>query len=172
MKRRAVFSPCARYRYTLWREWIGGTGVAMFVALNPSTATDLEDDPTIRREIAFAQCWGFAALCKVNLFALRATDPNVMLAAEDPVGPDNDAWILDCAREADVIVGAWGVHGTHRGRARQVVDMVGTDRLRMLARDVDGGIEYAVTKFGEPRHPLYLRGDHRPAPWRSPGAPS
>ena len=74
MERGADISPCGRYRYSLWRKW-GPGATCMFVGLNPSTADETADDPTIRRCMAFARDWGYGALCMANLFAYRATDP-------------------------------------------------------------------------------------------------
>lgn len=88
----------------------------MFVGLNPSTADELLDDPTIRRCVAFARSWGYGALCMTNLFAFRATDPDVMKSADDPVGPENDQHLQDLANGASVVIAAWGVHGTFGGR--------------------------------------------------------
>ncbi|MBK8133391.1 MAG: DUF1643 domain-containing protein [Gammaproteobacteria bacterium] len=155
MTRQTVFSPCRTYRYALWREWIGGEGYAMFVGLNPSTADETQDDPTIRRCIAFAKGWGYAGLCMTNLFAFRATDPKDMKAAADPVGPENDAHLLALANEAGVIVAAWGVHGTYGGRHNAVREML--PALHCLA----------LTKDGHPRHPLYLRKTLTPVPMGS-----
>lgn len=103
----AEFSPCRRYRYGLYRGWQLGTGFAMFVGLNPSTADETADDPTIRRCIAFARAWGYGALFMANLFAYRATNPTEMLAQADPVGPENDATLARLAAQADVVVAAW-----------------------------------------------------------------
>lgn len=86
----AVFSPCQRYRYWLERRFSEGDGTAVFVMLNPSTATAETNDPTIRRCIGFARSWGCDYLVVVNIFAFRATDPKVMKAEADPVGSDND----------------------------------------------------------------------------------
>lgn len=152
MKGKTIFSPCRKYRYTLWREWIGGEGYAMFVGLNPSTADETLDDPTIRRCIAFAKAWGYAGLCMTNLFAFRATQPEDMKAASDPVGPDNDLHLKALAEGAGVIVAAWGVHGTYRGRHNAVRAML--PELRCLA----------LTKDGHPGHPLYLRKTLTPIP--------
>lgn len=146
----ATFSPCRRYRYTLWRRWDDGP-YAMFVGLNPSTADETTDDPTIRRCIRFARDWGYSALCMTNLFALRATDPKAMLADPEPIGAENDDRLFQASREAGIIVAAWGAHGSHRRRDRDV--------LRML-RHVH---HLGLTKSGQPRHPLYLRADSTPA---------
>jgi hypothetical protein len=153
MESTACFSPCRTYRYSLWREWIGGDGYAMFIGLNPSTADESSDDPTIRRCIAFAKSWGFSALCMTNLFAFRATLPEVMKKAADPIGPDNDWYLLESARNAGVVVAAWGVHGTHLGRATDVQQMhLNLHYLRL-------------TNGGHPGHPLYLPQTLRPAAW-------
>ena len=146
----ATFSPCRRYRYTLWRRW-GDGPYAMFVGLNPSTADETQDDPTIRRCIRFARDWGYSALCMTNLFALRATDPKVMLSDPNPEGQDNDYWLVQSAAGAGIVVAAWGAHGGHQ---RQ------DDHVRRL---LPGKLHHlALTKDGKPRHPLYLRADSTP----------
>jgi hypothetical protein len=128
----------------LWREWIGGEGYAMFIGLNPSTADETKDDPTIRRCIAFAKSWGYSALCMTNLFAFRATDPKVMMDAENPVGEQNDKCLLEYSRFAAVVVAAWGAHGTYKGRDVEVQALLPT--LHCLR----------LTNGGHPGHPLYL----------------
>lgn len=152
MKRWATFSACRRYRYSLWREW-GGGGYAMFIGLNPSTADETNDDPTIRRCIRFAQDWGYGALCMTNAFAFRATDPRVMKLEPEPCGPENNHTLRELARHAGVVVAAWGAHGTHRGQDR------------FLRLHVPGLHYLRLTKDGHPGHPLYLPADLTPQPW-------
>lgn len=153
--RRTILSPCRSYRYTLWREFGGlvGDGYAMFIGLNPSTADEIEDDPTIRRCVAFAKSWGYGALCMTNLFAFRATEPSDMIAALDPIGPDNDMHLTAMAREASVVVAAWGTNGTHLRRDKAVRGLVAN--LHCLRK----------TQAGHPGHPLYLPGDLAPIPF-------
>lgn len=122
----------------------------MFIGLNPSTADEVKDDPTIRRCVAFAKDWGYNALCMTNLFAFRATDPAVMLAAPDPVGPDNDRHLVNLSRGAGVIVAAWGTNGAFLGRDREVQALL--PGLHCLRK----------TKHGHPSHPLYLPGTLTP----------
>lgn len=145
--KRAAFSPDMLYRYTLWREWIGGEGLVMFIGLNPSTATDTLDDPTIRRCIGFAKRWGYSAYLMTNLFAYRATDPNDMKEVEDPVGLENNTCLIGMSKQASLVVAAWGVHGTFQNRAGYVSNMLGP--MKCLG----------TTKEGHPRHPLYVKGD-------------
>ena len=153
MHRGAEFSPCRRYRYALLRAWKPEAGFAMFVGLNPSTADEATDDPTIRRCVAFARAWGYGALCMMNLFAYRATQPADMLGQDDPVGPENNEYLLRMALQAEVVVAAWGVHGTHGGRHNVV-------------RALLPGLHYLrLTKDGHPGHPLYLPATLRPVAW-------
>jgi hypothetical protein len=158
MERSAEFSPCRTYRYSLWRDWgvaldTRHDGYVMFVGLNPSTADEANDDPTIRRCISFAQAWGYRALCMTNLFAYRATVREEMTAQQHPIGPENNAALLRLANDALVVVAAWGTYGVHRGRDVEVRRML--PRLHYLR----------LTKDGHPAHPLYLPGTLMPLPF-------
>lgn len=154
MQRSAEFSPCRTWRYALWRTWEPSAPYAMFIGLNPSTADEIENDPTVTRCIGYARTWGYGGLCMANLFAYRDTDPRGMKAAPDPVGPKNDERLSQLAGTAGVVVAAWGTHGVHQGRDRVV-------RARL------GGVLHylKLTKFGHPQHPLYLRADLMPTRW-------
>jgi hypothetical protein len=90
----AVFSPDQKYRYVLWREWSGHPRRLVVIGLNPSTADATKNDPTVTRCINFAKREGCGGMIMLNLFAFRATDPGVMMEAADPVGPENDKYIL------------------------------------------------------------------------------
>src|SRR5258708_7167168 len=126
MPRPTILSECRKYRYVLWREWeVRNPRYAMFVGLNPSTADEVEDDPTIRRCMDYAERWGYGALCMVNLFSLRARDPDVMKAHTSPIGAENDRWLVEMAKDAAVVVAAWGVDGVHLGRDKVVKRLLG-----------------------------------------------
>ena len=72
----ATFSPCRRWRYTLLRRWEPANLIVVaFIGLNPSTADETLDDPTIRRCIGFAKAWGAGGMYMLNLFGWRSTDP-------------------------------------------------------------------------------------------------
>ena len=152
--RRTVLSMDGLYRYTLWREFdLTNSRYVMFLPLNPSTADATEDDRSVRRMVDFAKRWGFGAMCVGNLFAFRATEPAVMKAAVDPVGPHNDAALLALASQASLIVAAWGTDGAFRSRADDVARLM--PKLHCLVRNKDGS----------PRHPLYVRAETRPSPY-------
>ncbi len=154
----AVYSDCEAYRYLLTREWSGVGGRALFIMLNPSTATEVQNDPTVERCERRARALGFGAFRVTNIFAYRATDPKVMRAAADPVGPENDVAILDSLGWADTIVCAWGAHGAHLDRGRAVEAM-----LRGSGRALH---HLGLTKTGAPKHPLYIGYDRKPEIWR------
>jgi len=150
MKRETIFSQCRRYRYVLWREFdFLNSAYAMFIGLNPSTADERKDDPTIRRCIGFAKSWGFGALCMTNIFAFRSTDPVKMKQQIHPVGPYNDKWLSEMSIGAGIVIAAWGTHGGHQDRARYV-----TQTMPLL-------MCLGLTKEGHPRHPLYVRADQQ-----------
>ena len=154
----AQFSRCRRWRYLLWRCWDAGRPLANFLMLNPSTADELRLDPSCTRARNYAERWGFGGLIVTNLFGWRATDPGEMKAARDPVGRGNDRAILEAAREAKLVVCAWGNHGAHLARAGRVVQ---------LLRKEDVNLNYLkINCSGHPAHPLYLPGSIGPKPWR------
>jgi hypothetical protein len=153
----AKFSRCRKWRYLLWRKWADGP-VANFLMLNPSTADEVKLDPSCTRARLHAERWGFGALVVTNLFGWRATDPDEMKAARDPVGLQNDQSILKAAQEADLVVCAWGNHGAHLGRSKKVLELLNRNKASLHALRLNAN--------GEPAHPLYLPGALRPAPWR------
>ncbi len=154
--RETIFSPEPErtYRYVLWREWDKtNSSYAMIVGLNPSTADEKLDDPTIRRCISFAKDEGYGALCVTNLFAFRATIPAVMKNHSAPIGPDNDEWLIKSASKAGIVITAWGTHGNYLQRDLQVMQQLG--KLWCLEK----------TKHGFPKHPLFIKKDTRPIPF-------
>jgi hypothetical protein len=144
----AQFSRCRRWRYLLWRRWDAARPVANFLMLNPSTADELKLDPSCTRARNYAERWGYGGLIVTNIFGWRATDPKVMRAVRDPVGRGNDAAILRAAREAKIVVCAWGSHGEHMQRGMRVVDMLTSHGIELHSLRVTAG--------GHPSHPLYL----------------
>ncbi len=127
------------------------------VMLNPSTADEVRNDPTVERCERRARAGAFGGLLVGNIFALRSTDPKALYAHPDPVGPGNDAALLRMAREAGQVVCAWGVHGALDDRG-----------LRVAARLARAGVRVGVlglTRDGHPRHPLYLASATAVAPW-------
>jgi hypothetical protein len=157
----AVYSDCERYRYLLTRIWQPERPRMLFILLNPSTATEAQNDPTVERCERRARALGCGGLRVTNIFAYRATDPREMRAQPDPVGPGNDAAIAEsldwAARPGDRILCAWGAHGAHLGRGAAVAM-----RLRTSGRAL---YHLGLTRAGAPRHPLYIGYDRQPERW-------
>ncbi len=119
MKTTAKFSPCRHYRVALWRRWAPGPQV-LFVMLNPSTADETTDDPTIRRWIGFAKTWEFGSLVVGNLFAFGTSRPPELRTCIEPIGAGNDDWLVRLQAESAVTVAAWGNHGRFLDRSSAV----------------------------------------------------
>jgi len=151
----AELSHCLLYRYALWRRWGSGPQV-LFVMLNPSTADEKTDDPTVRRCIGFAKAWGFGSLAVGNLFAYRATSPAELYSTLDPVGSENDRWLRLLHEESSLTLAAWGNHGRLLGRSIA------------YRRTMSGLHILGLTRLGEPRHPPYVASDLVPQPWSAP----
>lgn len=159
------FSDCRKYRYSLLHQWdeLFERNRCVFICLNPSTADEITLDNTLTRIKSFSQKYGFNEFLMLNIFAFRATDPNAMKAAEDPIGPDNDRFIDSCIRESAAIqspsplyvIGGWGAHGNYLGRAGQVVEI-----LLELSKSLDLKTKcFGFNADNSPKHPLYLRRD-------------
>lgn len=144
------------YRYLLERSFdssnIFKRSRLAFLMLNPSTATEEANDPTVERCERRARNGGYDGVIVINLFAYRATDPKNMMAVSDPVGPENDDYIrfvLDRAKSGHVeIVCAWGVHGAYMSRDKDVLEMFKAAKVSPAA--------LGTSKNGHPRHPLYI----------------
>lgn len=150
MKETAVLDTTNKYRYTLSRRWGSNTSnIVNFILLNPSTADDKVDDPTVKACITFAQKAGFDGLKVTNLFAYRARDPEEMMACLLPHGAKNDKHILRVGKNAKAIVIAWGNHGVHCGRDQEV--------LKLLSRFKKKVFYLKMTRENQPSHPLYIK---------------
>lgn len=154
MFRDAHISDCGVYRYWLMREWNAELPKLYVNMLNPSTADGLVDDNTIRKLIGFAKAYGYGGLVVVNLFALRSTDPDALLAHPAPAGPDNDAILHRVANTQKLIVLAWGAHPAAAVRAKYVIDTY--YKPSGIAMQCFG-----TNKDGSPKHPLYLPSETR-----------
>lgn len=149
VERAATISHGGVYRYDLSRNW-GEGGTAVFVLLNPSTADQTIDDPTVAAVTHFAtslRSHRIGRLTIVNLFALRATDPTLLRSHPDPVGPENDETIARHLQDADAIVVGWGEQGANfRDRVRTVLELLAQYQPWCLG----------TTIKGQPRHPQRL----------------
>ena len=155
----ARYSGCGGYRYALSREWDASAGRVVFVMLNPSTASELRNDPTVERCERRARALGLGGFEVVNLFAFRATRPADLRAAAAPEGAGNDRAIRGACDRAALVIAAWGVHGAWRDAGP-----------RLAARLRGAGVSLhhlGLTRDGHPRHPLYVPYAVTPTPWQA-----
>ena len=146
----AILSEDRKYRYVLSRIWDESKPIVMFIGLNPSTADEIENDPTIEKCISFTKSWGYGGLYMLNLFAFRATQPKDLFNAKDPIGKDNDEYIKKYSKICDKIVCAWGNNGSFKNRSKKVLSLI------------DNAYYLKLNKTGEPAHPLYLKSNLTP----------
>lgn len=160
----AVISPDGVFRYLLERTIAAAGPVAAICSVNPSTADAKIDDQTIRKDMGFARRLGWSRIIKVNKFALRATDVRALRSAADPVGPENDRYIEQAFREADILVGAWGPLSKLPRPLRE--------RWRAIAAIAERAGKplhcWGVAKDGHPRHPLMLAYETPLVKWSAP----
>jgi len=149
----AIFDPTRTYRYRLTRLWgtlLEDKGTITWIMLNPSTADEFQDDPTIRRCIGFSKQWGFSRLIITNLYGLRSTDPKQLLLSSNPIGDDNLYHIKKAVEESQFIMAAWGAF--QLGIPQSILPTLKNLELHCLG----------TTKSGQPKHPLYIKADTNP----------
>lgn len=149
VERTCYISTCGLYRYWLRHTWDEDRPLLGFCLLNPSKADAKTDDRTVSKITRYAIRWGYGSFVIVNLFAFRATDPQELYTAKDPIGPRNDMCILDQLDQCNKVVLGWGNHGSWRGRAHAVLGMM-RSHLRLVRLTCLG-----ANKDGSPIHFLY-----------------
>jgi len=156
----AILSKDRTYRYLLTCKLSFVKTICLFIMLNPSTADETKNDPTVTRCIGFAKHWGFGRLEVCNIFAYRATDPKELYDLEYPsqvIGPDNDMHIRHAIERADRVVCAWGNHGRLFDRGIFIREAIRLQDKFPLA--------FKITKKGQPIHPLYQKADAELITW-------
>lgn len=172
----AMFSGDRVYRWKLWRRWEAGKPELVVIGLNPSTADETNDDPTVRRCMGFARTWGYGRLLMLNLFPFRAKSPQAL--ASWYAGPlalharldsltENARHIMDegirVQAAGGAILAAWGSHGALLGQCDNLSALMDSYGLRVAC--------LGITQAGEPKHPLYLRADTKPIAYLGDGGP-
>lgn len=177
----AILSSCDRYRYLLTRRvkddprrlpWI------LWLMLNPSTATAVIPDPTIKKCFGFTWRAGYYGFRVVNLFGLRATYPKDLLQTitnegeDEAIGAANNEHLItgirDCHAAGGLVVLAWGEHGNNRvvrSRVADVMQQIRHEQAR-CAEKGSGELSLAIHCLGmtkgkngakvQPKHPLMV----------------
>jgi hypothetical protein len=158
----AIFSDDGLYRYLLWRNWVSNNQRRLlWVMLNPSTADDEDDDPTVQSCICISKHRGYGGLEIVNLFAYRTPDPDVLYGVVNPIGDENDRYMREAAERAPEIVvawGAWSEKGIYRHRGQEPLKLLGHPEKLLYC--------LGTTEHSSPRHPLRVECDTPLQPYR------
>lgn len=145
----AIFSEDRKYRYALSRIWDTEKQKIQFVGLNPSTASEYDNDATIKKLLKITRHNGFGGFYMTNLFGIVSKDPKVLLNHPDPIG-DNDKYLVHF-KDVVAVVFCWGnfkeAYANRNGssRAEEVIDMFPPHLRHCLLKN----------KSGSPKHPLY-----------------
>jgi hypothetical protein len=162
----AIFSDCMKYRYRLWRCWNSQLPRACFILLNPSTADEVHNDPTIERQWRRVKRWQisgrqFGAVEVVNAFAWRSTDPAALYQVDDPFGPQNwdalSAAVFEARESGGIVICGWGTHAKKVAKYDEFLYGVTAGGVPLSA--------FKLNSDGTPQHPLYLGYDLIPRRW-------
>lgn len=147
----AEMSKDRQYRYALWRIWDKEKYMVMFIGLNPSTANESKDDPTIRRVIKFAQNWGYGGVYMMNLYPFVTAYPHELQTGNMDM---NNKWLIRIAMKCHRVVFAWGnfLEAVYPGAS--------------ISKALDGWA-LEINQNGSPKHPLYVKGDIKPVKYKS-----
>jgi hypothetical protein len=153
----AIYSPCKKYRYSLTRASLNSEASVLFILLNPSTATEITNDPTVLRCQVRANMLGYQSFRVCNLFAFRTKTPKIMKNYPNPVGPQNDIIIQESILWATQVICAWGNHGNYLNRNKDILEMIAMSGVKAY--------HLGLTEANQPRHPLYLSYSQKLVRW-------
>ena len=149
----AEYSPDQRARFWLSRSWGRDADRVLWIGMNPSTATEKVDDPTVRREQVMTKRLGLSTMVKVNLSAYRATFPaDLTDAIVAEFHEDNMRTIDEFMRTAHTIVAAWGNPPPPLAHVPALV-------VGMARRHHKPLLCLGTTTAGHPHHPSRLAND-------------
>jgi hypothetical protein len=140
----AIFSEDRKYRYLLWRVWKSDPTIRLQIGLNPSTANEYTNDPTIIRSAQRAYADGFGGFIQANLYGYSSANPNILLGDGDFIGIDNDAYLKEAIALSSQVICGWGSFSPVIKRAPVVLKMIPNPYC------------LGVNKDGQPKHPLYI----------------
>lgn len=144
----AFLSDDRQYRYWLRRIWDPEKPLGCSIGINPSTADETADDPTIRKDIGFFKRLGLGGLLKLNVGSFRSTNPVAWRHAPDRTGPLGTPEHLRQYVEhfqPVLVVAAWGKNGNYASLACAAIQ----DALHPL-------MCFGTNPDGTPRHTLML----------------
>ncbi len=91
------------------------------------------------------------------MFAYRTSKPSLLKQATEPIGRDNDLYVLEGVRKCDRTILAWGNHGIWQKQDLYTLELLKNHNHLYC---------FGITKKGCPRHPLYLQRTSKPQLFR------
>lgn len=153
----ATFDVSHKFRYKLWRIWDSERPKITFIGLNPSTADQDTNDPTMRRLINFCSRNNYGGLYMTNLFSVIATDSKELKQLTNPVdypeikNTKTIYTIQDCAKLSDKVVFCWGRSKYHPSMINHCLKIIET---------FPDAYCFGFNSDGSPKHPLYLKNEY------------
>ncbi|MGH2551874.1 MAG: DUF1643 domain-containing protein [Thermomicrobiales bacterium] len=142
------------HRFAYSQSWDATRPIVLWVMLNPGTGdTEQRKRPTLERCIRWSTTWGYGGLLIGNLFSVRTKSAKELLRSLAPSDARNELALRFLHSLAAETVIAWGDHG-HQ--------LQGVTPLLPI---LEGAVCLGVTGKGQPRHPLYVKGDAERRPW-------
>ncbi len=129
--------------------------------LNPSTADEVDNDPTIERCQRRAITMGYGSMIIVNLFPFRMTDSTQLNTVDNLLGDAGEAdnCILRAVQVSEMTVCGWGKHPLAASRGQAVLLLLKSanlqDKVKCLQLNADNS----------PQHPLYIAYTKQPVPF-------
>jgi hypothetical protein len=148
----AAFSECGKYRYALWRIWNPELPFVMFIGLNPSTANQVDDDPTIRRVKRFAKDWGYGGVYMMNCFPFVTAYPKeLVFGITEETTFRNYTWLINMSLRCSETIFAWGnFKELGKKDTAPIIELFPKAKALQLNAN------------GSPKHPLYVKADIKP----------
>lgn len=140
----ADFSNDGKHRYRLWRIWDETKPLVMFIGLNPSTANESDDDPTIKSVIRIAKHNGYGGVYMMNCWTYISTDSDKLMVNPMNLEWNNNLLTVTASLCKDVVF-AWGNFKIVKDNYRDK-ELAGMFRNALCIKQ---------NKNGSPVHPLY-----------------
>lgn len=140
-----ITSDCGKYQYlNVVPLENGDKGACVILGLNPLTREEGKTDKGFENCKAYAEKNGYSTLVFVNLYAFKDVDPTALVRLPDPVGEENNQWLLKAAEDSSIIIGAWGDFPRTKNRVYEVMKLLNAYDFFAIQ----------TNRNGSPSHPL------------------
>jgi len=149
----AKFNEARTHRQRLWRMWDITKPWLYVVGMNPSTADETENDPTVERCHRRAQMLGYGGIVMLNMQDIIETDSRKLdkMPSEQRCTKENslelELAVDDAAKGHADILCAWGKPGQKYGPVAWFTTRAARANVTLYCLKRNGD--------GSPAHPLY-----------------